>query len=353
LAQLRRGAVDVAVLSLGIPPRVNRRNDGKRERTVAPVFEGAAGVEYLWRSLDDFQDVVARASDCAGIARSVAEIEALNAQNKTAILLHLTGAWCNGDLANLHEYYRRGVRAIHLCIEGLPGVGDSSGEVALEDGLTPFGADVVREMNRLGMVVDAAHAADRTAWQILERSTQPVISSHTWCRALRPGARGLPDDLMRAIAASGGVIGLFLVADPVDASRPPRDEKVMAEFRRRIAELWRQYGDRPYEFLAHRYNWDTWKDLPGISNDPGLKPKMRGVETVLAHIDHAVNLVGIDHVGLGPDYEMGVMVPEGLETAAELPNLTAALLEHGYSPDDVKKILGSNFMRVFSEVAAI
>lgn len=354
LPQLRRGDVDVAVFSLGIPTRsiapLSQADDKKPQRTVVPVFDGAESVEYLFRCLDDFQEVVARAVDDAGLARSVREIEDLNAAGKTAIVLHHTGAWCNGDIANLQEYYRRGVRSVHICVEGLSGVGDPSGDVALEDGLTPFGADVVREMNRLGMVVDIAHAADHTAWQILEASAKPVMTSHTWCRALRPGVRGMPDELMRAISEKGGVIGLFLQAEPMEGAAPPRDEKFQIEFRRRIDELWEQYGDDPYQFLAVRYNWDTWKDLPGVSNDPSLKPKMKSLETVLPHIDHAIEVAGIDHVGLGPDYEMGVMVPAGLETAAQLPALTTALLQHGYAPDDVKKILGGNFMRLFREI---
>jgi len=350
LPQLRRGGVDAGVVSFGVPTiRFNSPAAGVgASSAVRPVLDGPAGVRYVRRCLDDFRDALGVSTE-AGIAASSTEIDALNARGKTALLLHLTGAWCNCDPDNLNEYYRCGVRAIHLCIEGLSKVGVSSGDAVADGGLTGFGREAVREMNRLGMVVDIAHAADETARQILEASNRPVISSHTWCRALRPGVRGLPDELIRAVASSGGVVGLFLVADPLDAN-PPRGEKFQVEFSRRIDDLWQRYGHDANEFLMHRYNWDTWKDLPGVSNDPALQPAMTGVETVLRHIDHAVAVAGIDHVGIGPDYEMGVMIPRGLETAAQLPALTAALLHHGYSCEDTAKILGGNFMRVYREI---
>ena len=352
LAQLQRGAVDVAVVSFGVPTESTRPyspDDSSEEPWLFPVFDGREGVAHLKRCLTDFQAVVGQALQQAGVAHSFSEIEALNAAGKTAFLLHLTGAWCNGEPAVLQEYYNLGVRGIHLCVEGLNGVGDPSQDTAREGGLSAFGRELVREMNRLGMVVDIAHAADATAWQILGESKAPVISSHTYCRALAPGERGLPDDLMRAVAAKGGVVGLFLVAKPQNTQQSPRSPAFYQELFRRTNDMWQRYGHDPYEFLAHRYDPRNWDDLPGTSSDPALKPAMQGIETVIAHIDHAVQVAGIDHVGLGPDYEMG-MLPAGLENAGQLANLTAALLEHGYSESDAGKLLGGNFMRVFREV---
>lgn len=352
LPQLQRGGVDVAVVSFGVPTESTRAyspDDKSEEPWLFPIFDGAQGVAHLKRCLNDFQSVVGRAPGQAGIARSLGEIEALNAAGKTAFLLHLTGAWCNGELAALQQYYDQGVRGIHVCVEGLTGVGDPSQDTAREGGLSAFGREIVLEMNRLGMVVDIAHAADDTAFQILETSRAPVISSHTFCRTLSAGTRGLPDELMRAVADKGGVVGLFLVARPQNEQQSPRGPEFYRELFRRTSEMWQSYGSNPYEFLAHRYDPKNWDDLPGTSSDPALKPAMQGIETVLAHIDHAVQVAGIDHVGIGPDYEMG-MLPAGLENAAQLANLTAALLEHGYSASDAGKILGGNFMRVFREV---
>lgn len=343
LPKLKRGNVDVAAYSLGVPTRPFAGG-------AVPIFEGDAAVQYVLRNLRDFREMLDRAKSEVGIANDVADIENLNAQDRLAVVPHLTGAWCNGDPSVLQQYHHQGVRCIHICIEGLPEIGEASGDAPTGSGLTALGREMVHEMNRLGMVVDIAHAADSTAWQILETSNRPVISSHTWRRSKRPGPRGMPDDLMRAVAEGGGVIGLFLVADPADQSSPPRDEKFKVAFHEKIEELWKEYGSDPYEFLSVRYDWEIWKDFPGISHNPELKPRMTSVENVVAHIDFAVELVGIDHVGLGPDYEMGIMIPEGLETAADLPRLTAALLKRGYSPDDVRKILGGNFIRVFREI---
>lgn len=352
---MRAGGVDVTALSFGVPgegrkPSLELLPPRERERRCFSLLEGTDAVLYILRCLDDISNVIALKPGEVGIAHNMEEVEALNAAGKMAVILHLTGAWIHNDLALLRTYHRLGVRCIHICLETLMGIGDGSSDIALDGGLSPFGREVVLEMNKLGMVVDVAHAADTTVRDVLETSNQPVITSHTWCRALRPGVRGLPDDLIRAIADKGGVVGLFLISEPEDATvSNAASEEVLAEAYRRIDAMFEQYGDRPYEYLTHRYDLKNWDDLPGIGAGLPSLHRNKPLTTVIEHIDHVVRLVGPDHVGLGPDYEIGDL-PCDLQTAAQLPNLTAGLLQHGYSEEDVKKILGGNFLRVFRQV---
>jgi membrane dipeptidase len=307
----------------------------------------------MLRFLDTLINVIeAHPTECA-IARTVAEAQRINAQDRMSIFLHCTGAWINGDMAVLRTYYRLGVRAIHVCVEGLRGVGDQSDDGPVFGGLSDLGRKIVREMNRLGMVVDVSHASDASARQMIELSDTPVISSHTCCRALCKMNRNLPDELIEAIARKGGVIGMHFASGLI-IPPPPTDtdqaERLNKAYRDRQRRLRATHAD-PYEFLAASLTMEAEQEIADAAGVDAQQSDayVASMDQLIDHIDHVVKIAGIDHVGLGTDYDIGGP-PKGLETAAKLSNLTEALLNRNYSEGDVRKILGGNFERVFRQV---
>jgi membrane dipeptidase len=292
-----------------------------------------------------------------GIARTVAEAEKLNANGKLALFLHLTGAWIADDLAVLRMYRELGVVAIHPCIEGHHRMGDSANEVRLHGGLTALGRAVVAEMNRRRMVVDVAHGSDESMRDMVETSTAPVIYSHGGCHALCENPRNLTDERIRQIAAKGGVIGIAFVSamlsNEARAKGGRADPRYAEEYARADSELHGQMKD-PYAYLEkradgtfmagvyRRLDWPEGGRTAAAANRAGL-------EGVVDHLAHVVKLVGIDHAAIGTDYESGD-VPNGLEHAGNMPNLTAALLRRGLSEADVRKILSGNMKRIYRQV---
>lgn len=256
------------------------------------------------------------------------------------------GAPIEGKLENLRHFYDRGIRYITLAHSKDNHISDSSyDERHTHKGLTKFGRKVVAEMNRLGIMVDISHVSDDAFWQVLEISSVPVIASHSSCRHFTPGfERNMSDKMIQALAEKGGVIQInfgsgFLDAEVRAASTLRRESinsKLLAaelepdspEYKAARAPLEREYDEENERLLA-------------------------SVETVADHIDHVVQLAGIDHVGLGSDFDgVGDSLPEGLEDASTYPNLLAVLLERGYSEADIAKVCGENLLRVWSAVEA-
>jgi membrane dipeptidase len=221
---------------------------------------------------------------------------------------------------------------------------DSSTDKPAHNGLTPFGKDVVREMNRLGVVVDISHVADKTFYDALEISKAPMFASHSSCRALCDAPRNMTDDMIKALAAKGGVIQInyhigFLSQKYRDASKanPDLDKQIQAETVKRCGT------EEACQLIEA-------EKLTREAIEAGKLPKVDYTE-IIAHIDHAVKLVGADHVGLGSDFD-GANMPYGMEDASHLPKITDALLKKGYSESDVRKILGENTLRVMEQVEA-
>jgi membrane dipeptidase len=290
----------------------------------------------------------ANSSDVA-IARTVREAEKINAEDRMAIFLHLTGAWCAGDIAVLRTYYRLGVRAIHICVEGLSGVGDASDEYAELGGLSDFGRQLVHEMNQLGMVVDVAHASDQVVEEISKISTAPIISSHTSCRKFCNIKRALPDYLIKKIADTGGVVGLIFASSMLQ-------QIVEKEVDHKYKEIWQAKQDalqsmypNPYEFLSHYMTYETAQEVSDTAGVSMEVPIRVDIDALVDSIDYIVKLTSVDHVSIGPDYDIGC-APKGLEKADTLSNLTKALLRRGYSESDIHKIWGGNLKRVYRSV---
>jgi membrane dipeptidase len=222
---------------------------------------------------------------------------------------------------------------------------DSCAGEPLHDGLTPFGRDVIREMNRLGMMIDVSHVSDKTFWNVLEVSSAPIVATHSNARALTPVPRNLTDDQLRAIAAVGGIAmvnfypGFLDISwrDAWEACRPEREaiQKV-------TAEPYREAG-KPVPFSIATAIDRTFAERIG-------RPPL---SSLTDHFEHIIQTAGIDHVGIGTDFDGIPTLPEGIDSAADLPRVTEALNARGYSAEDLHKILGGNLLRVFRKVRSL
>jgi len=253
------------------------------------------------------------------------------------------GAPVEDDLDNLAYFHHQGIRYITLTHSANNLICDSSySEERTWNGLSPFGREVVAEMNRLGMMIDISHVTDDTFYQVIETTQAPVIASHSSCRKFTPGfERNMDDEMIRALADNGGVIQInfgsaFLLQDA--------NEQSMLRWQAAAAfqeENGLEDGDPALEEFARAYS----EEHPTIYAD---------VADVVAHIDHVVDIAGIDHVGIGSDFDgVGDSLPTGLKDVAAFPNLIYELLKRGYSEEDVRKILGENALRVWAEVERV
>jgi membrane dipeptidase len=221
---------------------------------------------------------------------------------------------------------------------------DSSGDAPRHHGLSAFGRQVVAEMNRLGMIVDVSHASDATLAQVLEITRAPILASHSSARALCDSPRNLTDTQLREIAASGGAVMVNFYAAFLDedyrqafiAQKPERDARHKA--------LAAEYAARNQPIPFHASNQIDRESAALLPRPP--------LSSLIAHFDHIIQVAGIDHVGIGSDFDGISALPEGIDSAADLPKVTAALMARGYSAADMHKLLGGNLMRVFAAVQA-
>jgi membrane dipeptidase len=275
---------------------------------------------------------------------SVADIRRAKREGRIAALMGIEGGHAiENSLMALRDFYRLGIRYMTLTHNNTNDWADSARDEARHNGLTPFGKEVVREMNRLGMLVDVSHVSDKTMSDVLDISTAPIIASHSSARALNDHPRNIPDDLLRRIAKNGGVVMVnfypgFIDRKYMEASNE-RDERLKP----RLDALTAQFKNDP-----KRLGEET-KKLEAI--DP--LPPSPTLSVLVDHIDHIARVAGIDHVGLGSDFDGVPSLPVGLKDVSELPNLTYELLRRGYSEKDIRKVLGENFLRVFAEAERV
>ena len=280
------------------------------------------------------------------LASTAADIRRAAAGHKIAALMGMEGGhMIDDDLGVLRGYAALGVRYLTLTHFLNNDWADSSTDKPAHNGLTAFGKDVVRELNRLGVMVDISHVADKTFYDALEVTSAPVIASHSSCRAISSHPRNMTDDMLRALAKNGGVVMItyetsFLSQEHLDASQALSGDVVG-----QLDRLDKQCGgDEACATLTmNRANRDLMES--------GKLPRVTW-EKIIEHIDHAVKVAGVDHVGLGSDFD-GATMPIGMEDASKLPRLTEALLKKGYSEADIEKILGGNILRVMEHVEAV
>ena len=308
--------------------------------------KGPEAVQRATAQIEAVRDQVRKHSNDLALAVTATQIRDAHKQGKIAVLMGVEGGhMINSNLAVLRKYAELGVRYMTLTHSGNCEWADSSTDKPAHNGLSDFGKQVIREMNRLGMIVDVSHVSDKTFRDVLEVSNAPVFASHSSCRAICDHPRNMSDDMMRALAAKGGIVQInfhegFLSQEFRNAEKadPSINDAIAAEVQRRC-------GDREGCQLI---------EGDKITREYVLQGKLPRVEwtKIIEHIDHAVKVAGIDHVGLGSDFD-GANMPFGMEDASKLPKITEALLQKGYSDGDVKKILGENTLRLMSDVERV
>ena len=305
---------------------------------VPTYYHGSEAVRRTLQLRDAMQSVFDSHSDQIELATSASDVARITQAGKIAAVLTIeSGHAIADDLAVLRMYHRLGVRSMTLTHFRNNNWADSSTDKPQHDGLTDFGREVVREMNRIGMIVDISHVSDKTFYDTLEVTCKPLIASHSSCRALCDVPRNMTDDMIRALAKNGGVIGINFGGDFVS---PKEVETARQTFAAHAAVEPDLTGRALDEFAAKYY----------LDNYNIMKQNQATIEDVADHIDHAVKLAGVDHVGIGSDWDGIDSVPAGLEDVSKMPALTALLLQRGYSEGDVKQILGGNFLRVMRQV---
>ncbi|HWO18276.1 MAG TPA: dipeptidase [Kofleriaceae bacterium] len=288
------------------------------------------------------------------LAGSVAEIRAAKQAGKLAVLMGLEGGHALEDsLAVLRELYRAGIRYVTLTHTNTNHWADSSGpfyeadfdpkRYAVHGGLSDFGREVVKEMNRIGMIVDVSHVADATIDDVLAVSRAPVMASHSSCRALSDLPRNLTDDQIKRIAAKGGVVMLNIGSSFLDQKSWDWIKTTAVKLRPAFAKLRQQHKNDPAAFAAAtRALWDQ----------AGAPPRAQWTK-VIEHIEHVIKIAGEDAVGLGTDFDGIPNPPIGLDDISFLPRLTEELLRRGHSEARVRKVLGENFLAFFGRVEAV
>jgi membrane dipeptidase len=318
--------------------------------------------QYARRTLELIDAVKLQAAkhpDQMELVTTADGIERAHREHKLAALMGIEGGHSIEDsLALLRQYYALGARYMTLTWNNSNGWADSSGDMDdagvphTKEGLSEFGKDVIYEMNRLGMMVDMSHASDKTFFRTLVISRAPIIASHSNARALCDAQRNLTDDMLRAVANSGGPEskgGVVMVNFYSGfLSQPYRDalKKMLPEIDKAVAEARAQAQAAGRTFTA-----EDESKMRKSSMDRILRPPL---SVLVDHIDHIAKVAGVDHVGLGSDFD-GVygQLPEGIDSPADFPKITAALIARGYSAEDCRKILGGNLLRVMREVEAV
>ncbi len=292
------------------------------------------------RLLDAMVTAIAAHPDRVELARSGADVERIVASGRVAMPLAIEGGHAiENSLEMLAEFHRAGVSSMTLTHNVSHDWADSSADTARWGGLNDFGREVVREMNRLGMVLDLSHASDSTFFDVLEVSEDPVIASHSGVRAINPHRRNLSDEQLRALGEKGGVVAIVFVLNYLT----PEYQQAMTELRAIGRPWYRQIPppDDP-DLRSAIEHLDAARDWP-LEDLPTL-------EDLLDHIDHAVRVAGVDHVGLGADMYPRTPSPVGIRGVHDYPNITRGLKARGYSDEEVGKIMGGNLLRVWKEV---
>ncbi len=333
VSMMLKGGVRLVVLSHG-------QNEPER-------FPGAMDVEYMMRCLDGLLVAIETHPRCE-LIRTRSDLDRAVRADKLGIILHLTGASTNGSMQILRNYWRLGVRSIHPFIRSVEYGGEYKHP---EIGLTPLGKVLVREMERVGMIVDVTHANDKTTSQVLRMARQPVIDSHTTCRSLCNERRNRTDAHIREIAKTGGFVGIHFASWMLTSLRDKNQIGRNQIFSRKRIELFEKETrglDDPYAFMAYRTDPLRWsRELNDLRAEHSAQPQAT-MDILLDHIERMIELAGIDHVCIGADYMLSSTC-EGVETAEKVWNIGRGLSNRGYRQRELDKVMGANLFRFFRE----
>ena len=327
IPRMREGGLDALFFSIWVPSDVT----------------GPTAIKRALDQIDAVREAVRRHPNDLLLATTADGIRRAVAEHKIAALMGMEGGhMIDDDVRVLRDYAALGVRYLTLTHFKNNAWADSSTDKPAHNGLTAFGKDVVRELNRLGVMVDISHVADKTFYDALAVTRAPVIASHSSCRVLSNHPRNMTDDMLRALAKNGGVVMInYHVSFLSDAFRVA-SERLAGDVAAQLKAMSDKCGGD-----------EACAILQGARADremmqAGKLPKV-GWEAIVEHIDHAAKVAGVDHVGLGSDFD-GATMPFGMEDASMLPRITDALIKKGYSDADVAKILGGNILRVMEQV---
>ncbi len=334
LRRMKAGGLDAQFFAVYVGREyVNRRAE-----------EGGGAARRALDMIDVVYEQVRRHPNELEMAFSANDIRQVARKGKIASLMGIEGGHAIEDsLGALRMFYRLGIRYMTLTHTNTNNWADAEGDasnarIKKHNGLTDFGRQVVREMNRLGMMVDISHVADKTFFDVIETTRAPVIASHSSARALAPHTRNVTDDILRAVAKNGGVVMVNFYDGFID----PKKADVTLRARAMSEELREKYPNDPARVTEETRKWRAANAVQGKTP----------LKVLIDHFDHIIKTAGIDHVGMGADLD-GIPLdgtPEELDDVSRLPVITYELLKRGYSETDVKKILGENLLRVMAQV---
>lgn len=334
LVRMEEGGLDAVFMSIFTPQKKRNSEAYKQAKDLAN------------QQIDLTEKLVADNQDQVAIALTTEDAHKNEQLGKKSIFLGMENAYPLGkDLGNVQYFFERGIRYITLTHNKNNDIADSSTDERQEwGGLSPFGVEVIEEMNRLGIMIDISHVHDDTFWDVIELTKAPIIASHSSARKLRDVPRNMNDDLLRAIKKNGGVVQLcFLGKFIKEMEQSPERKAALEKFSAELAAL--SKGELSLEeskALIAKYREVNQKY-------PENKPTLADA---LDHLDHMVDVMGIDHVGIGSDFDGGGGLI-GINDVSQMPNITYELLARGYSEEEIRKLWGGNLLRVFNEVITI
>jgi len=325
------GGLDAAFFAIyiGQGDRNEEANNEAKEKALS-IFEA-------------IQNNLAESSDVAEIALTAADAYRLEKEGKRAIYIGMENGYPIGtDIANIKEYYDRGARYITLCHSSNNDICDSSTDSIEHNGLSEFGKQVVAKMNSIGMIIDISHVSDKSFYDVMGLSKAPVIASHSCARALCDNPRNINDEMLKKLAEKGGVIQMCILSDYVKVIEQD-SSRVLAQ--KSLREKYKNLKELSYDEQQKAYQ--QWEAV-----DETYPPILATVSDAVDHIDHIVEVAGIDHVGIGTDFDGGGGLEDCFDVS-QIKNITIELLKRGYTEKDIEKIWGGNFMRVFNQVQQI
>ncbi|MRR19672.1 membrane dipeptidase [bacterium] len=309
-----------------------------------PEAFGAAHLQTLV-TFDSIRANVSRNSEMAGIALTPDDAYRLKSEGRVSVFIGIENGYPVGtEISRISQYYDLGARYITLCHSFNNDICDSSTDKSgpEHNGLSALGEEIVKEMNRVGMIVDVSHISDDSFYDVLNVSKAPVIASHSSCRALCESPRNLNDEMLQALKKNGGVIQICILSDYLKQPEPNPEYEAKA---RELREKWRSLG----RDLTDAEQEQRWNEISALRRQ---YVKLATVADAVNHIQHVVDIIGIDYVGIGSDFDGGGGI-EGCTDVSMMKNITRELIRRGYSRDDIAKIWGGNFMRVMREVESV
>jgi membrane dipeptidase len=328
LARMKQGGLSAEFFSVYID-RSYARDGGSARRALDLI-------DYTYRAVEKYPNDLM-------MAYSTADIRNAKKQKKIAALMGIEGGHAIEDsLSALRDFYRLGIRYMTLTHNNTNNWADACCDASKHNGLSDFGKEVVREMNRLGMLIDVSHVSDKTMSDVFDATKAPVIASHSSARALADRPRNIPDDLLRRFTQNGGVVMVNFYPGFIDQKVVVASRERDARLKPQTDALKEQYKDDPKKLEEETNKLLAANPLPTTP-----------LSVLLDHFDHITKVAGVDHVGIGSDFDGIPSLPIGMEDISKLPVLTYELLKRGYSEKDVRKILGENFMRAFGEAERV